>query len=84
VHNLDVELHGEFSSTAHSDSLCIVSTSRTEYSVVAEGRSDIELYSLTGVDNICASGTGYALNVPLDSVDSDDFGNPLTLIVAAE
>jgi hypothetical protein len=86
VHNLDLEAASGTSAIVHSDALCLSSLGNTEYSVTAQGRTDIGLYLLDDATENCASSsdTAYALNVPLDSAESVDFGNQLTLIVSAE
>jgi hypothetical protein len=71
---------------AHTDALCLTSNGLTEYSVSAEGRSDITLGKRTRNHGLCSNGSdlAYALNVPVDDSSSPDFGNQLTLMVSAE
>ena len=82
----EIEIYPEQVAEAHSDTLCLTSNGITDYSVTAEGRSDMTLDPLSNTEGICSdpSNIAYALDIPFDNADSADFGNQLTLMVSAE
>ena len=82
----EIEVYPEQVAEAHSDAFCLTSNGITEYSVTAEGRSDITLSQLSNREGICSdsSNIAYALDIPVDHTGSADFGNQLTLMVGAE
>lgn len=68
------------------DYLCLTRNGTTEYTVTAEGRSDITLNEITSTEGTCSASSNIAfkLDIPVDNNGSADFGNQLTLMVSAE